>query len=101
VERSNLALAASAAASPTFGVERAFEVMPEPIPVHVPAAGEPVLTASAGAAVVVESPAALTAALARPEVLDTLLDAMAARQERREAERRAEVERLSASFAAV
>ncbi|MGV2914554.1 phage minor head protein [Streptomyces alfalfae] len=89
VERSNLALAASAAASPTFDVERALAAAPEP----VPAAGEPVLTAAASDR--------LPAALARPEVLDGLLDALADRQAQREAARRAEVERLSASFATV
>ncbi|QPL14044.1 capsid maturation protease and MuF-like fusion protein [Streptomyces phage TurkishDelight] len=105
VERSNLALAASAAASPTFDVESVWMATDAPaIPVHVPSAGERSLSVSSPAptpAAGPGDPAAITASfLERPELLDGLLDALTRRQAAREDERRAEVDRLSAAFAA-
>lgn len=99
VERSNLALAASAAAS----------TAPSPAAPQTPAQPEGTpLTASEPVTGVEEPPTtpggnngeSITAALTRPEVLDTLLDALTRRQAERDAERRAEVERLSAAFTA-
>lgn len=96
VERSNLALAASAAAAP-------------PAPAGNPVApGAPVLSAGAPIVPAVEQPTAvpgdldsIAAALTeRPELLDGLADALTRRQAERDEERRAEVERLSAAFAA-
>jgi 2'-5' RNA ligase len=81
VERSNLALAASAAAHPG-------QTLPAPVTalLEVPAPADPV---------------ALAASLqADPAALDGLLDAMARRQAERDEERRAEVERLAAAFSA-
>ncbi|MGF0163067.1 phage minor head protein [Streptomyces koyangensis] len=76
VERSNLALAASAA-------------IPAPAPDR--AAGAPATAAP---------DPALTAALDSPDVLDTLLDALSRRQQQRADDRRAEVERLAATVSA-
>lgn len=103
VERSNLALAASAAVAPTHDVQdaqtRVLEVPAQPGEAITPSAGARVTAAPA-------SPAApgglegLAAALtARPELLDGLLDALTRRQTERDEARRAEVERLSAAFA--
>ncbi|MCF3960267.1 phage minor head protein [Streptomyces fuscigenes] len=79
VERSNIALAASAA-----GHGGDLEVLAQPE--EAPAAGARELEA-------------LTAsALARPELLDGLLDALTRRQSERDEERRAEVARLAAAF---
>ncbi|MGW4731826.1 phage minor head protein [Streptomyces shenzhenensis] len=101
VERSNLALAASAAAAPTFhAAEKTWATAPEPtVPVLIPSSNAPTsVTATAERPAAPGDPA--TAALTRPEALDSLLDALTRRQSERDAERRAEVERLSAAFAA-
>jgi 2'-5' RNA ligase len=90
VERSNLALAASAAAAPTLDMDQVLLTAPSAGVLEDPAPATPA-----------PAPAdAITAALARPELLDNLLDALADRQAQRDADRRAEVERLAASFAA-
>ncbi|AIV35610.1 phage minor head protein [Streptomyces sp. CCM_MD2014] len=111
VERSNLALAASAALAPAAGTEGVIVTAPRTAgdlevaaqPLTVSAAGALVPTVDVpGPSVPATDTAALTAALLeRPDVLDRLADALDARRTTREEERRAEVERLSASFAKV
>lgn len=89
VERSNLALAASAAVQTTPAGAGHLEVLA--VQDQPPTVAEAVAPAPAGD---------LAAALADPAGLDRLLDALAARKAERDAARRAEVERLAASFQA-
>ncbi|WP_433341715.1 phage minor head protein [Streptomyces sp. CA-253872] len=101
VERSNLALAASAAGA--FPAALATTT-PTPAPVAAPsvAAADRGVSAPqtpAAAPTAEEAAEQLVAALtARPEALDALHAALTARQTTREEERRAEVERLAAVF---
>ncbi|MET9818323.1 phage minor head protein [Streptomyces sp. NPDC006355] len=99
VERSNLALAASAALAPAAGPEGVVVSAPG-TGGHLEVAAQPLTAATDVPAPVAGDPAAITAALLdRPEVLDRFLDALDTRRAAREDARRAEVERLSASFA--
>lgn len=104
VERSNLALAASAAIAPA---PQATETGPRGgnLEVSPPAPGTvsspPPVTADRAPVPPPRDLADVTASLLeRPELLDGLLDALTHRQADRDEDRRAEVERLSASFAA-
>lgn len=90
VERSNLALAASAAVQTAPAGAGHLEVL------ALPDQPEPSTPASTPAAPTGDVAAALT----DPTALDRLLDALTARQEQRDEERRAEVARLSAAFTA-
>lgn len=109
VERSNLALAASAAVAPAAGTEGVI-VSASGTGGDLEVAAQP-LTATADVLVpTVDIPAApvpgdaagiVAALLDRPEVLDRFLDALDTRRSARDDARRAEVERLSASFARV
>ncbi|MFJ8852357.1 phage minor head protein [Streptomyces sp. NPDC102437] len=103
VERSNLALAASAAVvGPAHDLERAVTTaatLQDPQPTPAPAAdpAEPAVQTAVQAS---GDAADVMAALLRPEALDNLLDALNHRQTEHDTARRAEVERLSAAFAA-
>ncbi|MEV5047360.1 phage minor head protein [Streptomyces griseoincarnatus] len=93
VERSNLALAASAAvqAAPSAGAGDLEDAAPT-TPAHTPPVPVP-----APAGDLADVAASL---LDQPEALDQLLDALTRRKTERDKERRAEVDRLSAAFAA-
>ncbi|WP_060905544.1 phage minor head protein [Streptomyces scabiei] len=99
VERSNLALAASAALAPAPDLPSVTDL---DVPTSTPSAASP----SASGPTPTPAPVSgdleeITASfLERPELLDGLLDALTRRQATRDEERRAEVERLSAAFAA-
>ncbi|MFB7496080.1 phage minor head protein [Streptomyces sp. NPDC056161] len=93
VERSNLALAASAAVAPGRDAPAA-----EPAGASTPPTTDTAAQRPAPAADGLEEVAA--ALSARPELLDGLLDALTRRQTERDETRRAEVERLAAAFAA-
>ncbi|WP_413808128.1 phage minor head protein [Streptomyces sp. OE57] len=106
VERSNLALAASAAvapapSAPSLEVPAQPEAAPTSSAVPLNAATPPASTGHAppaGPGGLEEVAASL---LERPELLDGLLDALTRRQTERDEERRQEVERLSTAFAAM
>lgn len=92
VERSNLALAASAASQTAPARAAHLQVLDTPDQ-PTTTIGEPGASHTPGA------PAAdLAASLTDPAALDRLLDALTARQEQREQQRREEVARLSAAF---
>lgn len=96
VERSNLALAASAAAG---ALPDAFaDTVPTPAPVSGAEAAAGAASAPQGPAPAEAAEQLVAALTARPEALDALLNALTARQTTREEERRAEVERLAAAF---
>lgn len=86
VERSNLALAASAAVAPARAGHLEVLALPDQTEPPTPPATSPAPTGD------------VAAALTDPAALDRLLDALTARQEQRDEERRAEVARLAAAF---